>query len=144
MFAIVDEPIDVAALEAELASPAYGAVVRFCGVVRATSDAGEPVSGLAYEAYRAPAVAEFERIAWEARERFGDVRVAIVHRVGELAVGELAVAVIASSAHRKAAFAACAYAIDALKARAPIWKLERYCDGRRRWVENPPLPAHHA
>ena len=32
--------------------------------------------------------------------------------------------VCAAAAHRKAAFAACEYAIDAVKARAPIWKRE--------------------
>ena len=70
-----------------------GGVVTFLGIVRNRSDDGRAVVGLSYEAYEAPAVREFETIAGEARERFGEVRLAIVHAVGELDVGAVAVAV---------------------------------------------------
>ena len=83
------------------------------------------------------ALREFEIIASEARERFGDVRMAIVHRVGEVRVGEISVAVLASAAHRGAAFDACRYAIDEVKSRAPIWKRERYADGSARMEHEP-------
>jgi len=56
----------------------------------------------------------------------------------ELAVGELAVWVGAAAAHRDAAFAACRYVIDQVKARVPIWKHERYADGRARWLHPDP------
>ncbi|HEX3456908.1 MAG TPA: molybdenum cofactor biosynthesis protein MoaE, partial [Candidatus Baltobacteraceae bacterium] len=75
-------------------------------------------------------------IAAEARERFGDLHVTIVHRVGELSAGDVAVAVIAAAPHRDAAFAACRYCIDELKRRAPIWKKERYADGQAHWKAN--------
>jgi molybdopterin synthase catalytic subunit len=39
------------------------------------------------------------------------------------------VAVVAVSPHRGAAFDAARYAIDETKARAPIWKAERFADG---------------
>jgi molybdopterin synthase catalytic subunit len=35
----------------------------------------------------------------------------------------------AAAPHRDAAFAAARYAIDETKARAPIWKAERFADG---------------
>lgn len=133
MLAIVREPIDPRALEAAVRTERCGGVVTFLGVVRERSDDGRAVTGLSYEAYDAMALAEFEAIADEARERFGDVRLAIVHRVGELAIGDVAVVVCAASAHRAAAFDACEYAIDALKARAAIWKKERYADGTAEW-----------
>lgn len=104
--------------------------------MRDRSDDGRAVTGLTYEAHEAMALAEFERIADDARERFGDVRLAIVHRIGELAVGEIAVAVCAAAEHRAAAFDACRYAVDRLKQRAPIWKSERYADGTQCWMEN--------
>ena len=44
-------------------------------------------------------------------------------------------AVAASAGHRPAAFAACRYAIDELKARAPIWKQAVYADGEARWLD---------
>ena len=51
-------------------------------------------------------------------------------------LGEAAVAIAVAAAHRRAAFAACEYAIDELKARAPIWKKEHYRDGAPGWREN--------
>ena len=57
------------------------------------------------------------------------VRVAIVHRVGKLAVGEVAVVIAASAPHRAAAFDACRAAIDRLKESVPIWKKEIAEDG---------------
>ena len=104
--------------------------------MRERSDDGRAVTGLSYQAHEAMAVAEFERIAAEARERFGPCTVAAVHRVGDLRIGEVAVVVAVGSAHRAAAFAACAYAIDELKSRAAIWKKEHYTDGSGVWIAN--------
>lgn len=136
MLAIVREPIDPRAVEASLRDASCGGVVTFLGVVRERSDDGRAVHGLSYEAYDEMALAEFEAIALETRERFGDVRLAVVHRIGDLEVGDVAVAVCAASAHRAAAFDACEYAIDAVKERAAIWKKERFADGTGEWREN--------
>lgn len=116
----------------ETANERHGGVVRFLGIVRDWSD-GRAVTGLWYEAYDAMALRVFDTIAAEARERFGDVRLTIVHATGELKVGDVAVAVVAAAPHRAAAFDACRYAIDELKQRAPIWKQERYADGASSW-----------
>jgi molybdopterin synthase catalytic subunit len=131
---IVREPIDVRELD-QVVRVADGGVVTFLGIVRGDGDDGRPVSALWYEAHEQMALDEFAAISSEARERFGDVRIAIVHRVGEVGVGEISVAVLAASAHRAPAFEACRYAIDELKRRAPIWKKERYADGGDAWRE---------
>jgi molybdopterin synthase catalytic subunit len=136
MFAIVRAPIDPARLDAAVRDDVFGAVVSFLGIVRERADDGRPVHGLEYEAYDAMALAEFEKIAGEAYQRFGDVRLAIVHRAGRLKVGEIAVAVVVGSPHRGAAFDACEYAIDEVKSRVPIWKKELYADGEARWKAN--------
>ncbi len=136
MFAIVSEPIDPRALEGSIRDAARGGVVTFLGVVRNCADDGRAVTGLAYEAFEPMALSEFEAIAREVRDRYGDVRIAIVHRTGELAVGEIAVAVAAASPHRAMAFDACEYAINELKRRAPIWKKERYAGGGEAWKAN--------
>jgi molybdopterin synthase catalytic subunit len=138
--AIVRAPIDAPALEAAVRNDACGGIVTFLGVVRERADDGRGVRGLAYEAHEAMALAEFETIAAELAQRYPDVRLGIEHRVGELAIGEIAVAVCAASPHRAEAFAACAYAIDELKARAPIWKKEHYADGSGAWIENACTP----
>jgi molybdopterin synthase catalytic subunit len=128
---IVRGAVDVRELS-ETTNERHGGVVRFLGIVRDSSD-GRAVTGLWYEAYDAMALRVFDTIAAEARERFGDVRLTIVHATGELKVGEVAVAIVAAAPQRAAAFGACKYAIDELKQRAPIWKQERYADGESRW-----------
>jgi molybdopterin synthase catalytic subunit len=139
MIAIGPDPIDVAVLIAEVESPAHGAVCTFLGTTRETSPGDDrPVEALDYEAYVELARADFEAIAAEARERFGPLRIAIVHRTGRVALGEASVAVAVGSPHRGAAFDACEFAIDTLKARAPIWKRETYRDGGTAWIANTP------
>jgi molybdopterin synthase catalytic subunit len=39
------------------------------------------------------------------------------------------VAIVVAAPHRGPAFEACRYAIEELKARAPIWKAERFASG---------------
>ncbi len=138
MFAVTETPIDAHRVEASVLAPGYGGVVTFLGFVRERSDDDRAVDGLAYEAHESMAVAEFEKIAAALRERYGDLRVAIVHRTGSLNVGEVAVVVAVAAPHRRVAFAACAEAIDELKKGAPIWKKERYLDGTDDWRENAP------
>jgi molybdopterin synthase catalytic subunit len=62
--------------------------------------------------------------------------VAIVHRVGSVPLGETSILVVVAAPHRDAAFAAARYAIDETKARAPIWKAERFTDGHI-WIGAP-------
>jgi len=133
------EPLDAEALVDALRSDAHGAVVTFLGTTRETSP-GDPrrVVALEYEAYDAMALAEMQTIAREARERYGPVEIAMVHRTGRVDLGEPSVAVVVAAAHRGAAFDACRYAIDALKARVPVWKREVYRDGDAAWVANAP------
>lgn len=138
MYRIVHEPFDPHDLE-QIVRAGDGGVVTFLGIVRGDADDGRAVSALWYEAHETMAIAEFAAIAREARERFGDVRIAIVHRVGDVGVGETSVAVLAAAAHRAEAFDACEYAIDELKRRAPIWKKERYTDGGEAWRETIPF-----
>jgi len=136
MLAIVREPIDPRTLEAAVRDDAYGGIATFLGVVRERADDGRVVTGLAYEAYERAAIEEFAKIEAEAQTRFGALRMAIVHRTGELAIGDIAVGVAVASVHRAAAFDACEYAIDELKRRAPIWKKEHYAGGGGEWKDN--------
>ena len=131
-FRISPRTIEVAPLREEMLAKGAGAYASFEGWVREQTD-GRGVLALVYEAYGALAQAEGEKVCAEARGKFAIIEVACVHRVGELAVGELAVWVGVSAAHRDAAFGACRYVIDELKARVPIWKRERYADGEAVW-----------
>ncbi len=55
-------------------------------------------------------------------------------------LGEVSILVVAAAPHRDAAFRAARYAIDETKARAPIWKAERFSDGHI-WVGAPARTA---
>jgi molybdopterin synthase catalytic subunit len=44
-------------------------------------------------------------------------------------LGEVSVVIVACAPHRGAAFDAARFAMDETKARAPIWKAERFADG---------------
>lgn len=132
------DPLDLAALAASVSSSDRGALATFVGLVR-DHHAGRGVLGLEYSAYGAMAEAQCARIVAEAEGRW-NVRVALAHRLGGLTVGEAAVIVVAASAHREAAFEACRWVIEAVKAQVPIWKRERYLDGSEAWVD-PTAPA---
>jgi molybdopterin synthase catalytic subunit len=143
----------LADLEDRLATNGDGAVVGFIGRTRvspgtpapgqeaeAARHAGRSVESLGYEAHEAMALRVLGQIADEIAERFGVERLAIVHRTGDVALGETSIAIVAVAAHRDAAFRAVRYAIDETKARAPIWKAERFRDGHV-WIGEPARTA---
>jgi molybdopterin synthase catalytic subunit len=135
-YEITREPLDPQSLLDAVRSDECGAIVTFLGVVRVMGDGDRPVDGLAYEAYPEMALPEMRAIGAEASSRFGEARVAIAHRIGDLALGEVSVAIAVASKHRAVAFDACEYVIDELKQRVPIWKRENYRDGETRWRPN--------
>ncbi|MCB9777770.1 MAG: molybdenum cofactor biosynthesis protein MoaE [Alphaproteobacteria bacterium] len=134
MFEIVSEPIDPRQVEAAVAHDGAGAVLTFAGTTRDSFE-GRRVVGLAYEAFAEMAVPEMRAIADQAAARWPGVRLAMVHRIGEVPVGEASVVICVSAPHRGAAYDASRFAIDALKERVPVWKKERYEDGAA-WKEN--------
>jgi molybdopterin synthase catalytic subunit len=133
--AIVTSPIDSAAVLQEAGAVHNGAAVLFVGTVRDTND-GAAVSGLDYTAYAGMAETELAAIAGEAAERWGSRDIVVEHRIGELSLGEVSVAIAVAHPHRGEAYEASRYIIEQLKQRLPIWKRERYLDGRSEWVQN--------
>ena len=118
----------VAAVEGQM----QGAVVTFSGVVR-NHDQGRGVERLSYSAHPS-ADAILKTVAADVGAAHAGVRIAVLHRVGELAIGDVALACAVSSAHRAAAFLACAALVDEVKARVPIWKEQFFDDGSTEWV----------
>ena len=131
--AVVDRPIDVASLIAEVGDDSCGAVSVFLGCVRDIND-GRPVTGIEYSAYHAMAEREMATIVSETATRFDISRLVVEHRVGRLGLRDVSVAVVAAHPHRAPALDATRYVIEQLKQRVPIWKLEHYTDGSREWV----------
>jgi molybdopterin synthase catalytic subunit len=130
---VTKEPFSVDEAVKLLRVPESGAYVVFLGQVRNESH-GKRVEKLIYEVYPEMAEAEMERIRREALERFPILDMLIWHRYGELPVGEDTILIVASARHRKEAFEACAWALEEVKRRVPVWKKEVTDEGAF-WVE---------
>jgi molybdopterin synthase catalytic subunit len=113
-----------------------GGIALFVGTVR-NSTKNKEVSLLDFSAYEPMALKEMQKIADLALTKFQIYKIAIHHAVGELQIGDIPVIIAVSSAHRKAAFEACEFAIDTLKETVPIWKKEHFEDGEV-WVNSHP------
>lgn len=125
--ALTHDLLDAAALMNRVRSPAAGAIVLFAGTTRDTFD-GRAVSGLTYQAYTALALRTLREVAATARARHSLVAVAVVHRLGPVPIGEESILIAVSSPHRQAAWRAGEELLEEVKARAEIWKLERFVD----------------
>ena len=134
---LTDQPLDAAALLAEVASAGCGASALFLGTVRDTPDDGD-IEGIEYSTYPAMAEEEFDLIVGEARARWPMVRIALRHRTGYIPAGEASIAIAVASPHRGEAYECSRYLIEETKKRVPIWKKERFASGQARWVE----PVH--
>lgn len=129
--AAFDPGAEVNALHA--ANLGVGAVVSFVGYVRDFND-GREVAGMFLEHAAGMTEKALAKIVVEAQQRWPLLNLEVLHRVGVLEPGEPIVFVGVASAHRQAAFDACAFVMDYLKTRAPFWKKEQTADGPR-WVE---------
>ncbi len=132
LFRVTDEALSLDEVVRAVTTEEHGGVVTFTGVVRRQSR-GKRIVRLEYEAYRPMAERKLAEIGAQLAAAQPGVRVAIVHRVGKLAVGDVAVVIAASAPHRAAAFDACRAAIDRLKESVPIWKKEIAENGEE-WI----------
>jgi len=129
---LLDTPLQLQACQDWISSPGAGGIVHFVGTVRNQTQ-GKEVLRLNFEAYTPMAIAEMRKIALQVKEQWAAEKVLIHHRTGSLEIGAIAVIIAVATPHRKAAFAACQYAIDTLKETVPIWKKEIFADGEV-WV----------
>lgn len=138
--AVRETPLSVDEVLDSVADPRAGGTAVFLGTVR-DHDHGRGVAELGYSAH--PTVEAQLRAVME--KVLGDistagrpvVKLAAVHRVGDLEIGDTAVVVAASAEHRQEAFEACRRLIDDLKAQVPIWKRQSFDDGGDEWVGSP-------
>jgi molybdopterin synthase catalytic subunit len=131
-FRLTEDPIDLAAVVAEVEDDHAGAIATFVGTVRAQSR-GRQVARLEYEAYEGMAENLMADLAGQLKERYDLCAIAITHRVGVCEIGEASVVIAVSAPHRHDALAACKDAIDTLKVTVPLWKKEVY-EGGEEWI----------
>lgn len=132
--AVVDRPLDPAALYEEVGRPDAGAIALFVGTVRDHSEQRSGITHLEYEAFEERVGDVIDEIVREAVERWPILAGVVEHRIGRVDLGGPAVVVAVATAHRADAFAAARYLIDELKGRAPLWKKE-YWPGGAEWIE---------
>ena len=113
-----------------------GGIVAFVGTVRDRTQSKE-VTQLDFSTYKPMAIKEMQQIAEIAIKKFAIKKIAIHHAEGMLQIGDIPVIITVGAPHRKAAFEACEFAIDALKETVPIWKKEHFSDGEV-WVNAHP------
>jgi molybdopterin synthase catalytic subunit len=139
---LTDQPLDAAALLADIASTGCGASILFLGTVRNAPEDGD-IEGIEYSAYPEMAESEFGRIVAEAAQRWPQARVSLRHRTGYIPTGEASIAIAVAAPHRAEAYDCSRYLIEETKKRVPVWKKERLASGETRWVEPagaPPEP----
>lgn len=136
------QPLPIEGAAAWVVRPETGATVTFNGTARdharaADGERRDQVELLSYEAYESQVVPRLRQLVDEARRRWPElVRVAVLHRTGEVALGDSAVVVAVSTAHRGPAFESAAWLIDTLKRTVPIWKHEAW-EGGSSWGLEP-------
>lgn len=138
--AVRDTPLSVDEVLDAVADPRAGGTAVFLGTVR-DHDHGRGVAELGYSAHptvEAQLRAVMEKVLSDTSgEGRPVVKLAAVHRVGDLEIGDTAVVVAVSAEHRQEAFGACRRLIDDLKAQVPIWKRQSFADGGDEWVGSP-------
>jgi molybdopterin converting factor subunit 1 len=132
-FELTTDPIDVGAVARRVVLPECGATVTLDGYAREWTR-GRRTLHLVYEAYAPMALSEMRYLGTKVHEKFDIAHIGIVHRTGRVDIGETSVVIAVSAPHRRAAFAACEWAIRELKRTVPIWKKEFFEDGEV-WVE---------
>jgi len=139
---LTEEPLSLDALTALVHDDGCGAVASFLAVVCNTRP-GRRVLRVEYRIPSEPAEAAMAAVAAEIRGRWGIERVALARRSGRLGLGDAVLAVAVAARHRAEALAACAFAIDGVKQRVPVWKREEWDDGAcsEGWEVEPPATA---
>lgn len=120
--------------EASLPAGSFGATASFIGTMRNRNE-GDDVVSMMLEHYPGMTEKELNVVIDDAKHQWDVHDALIVHRVGDIHPGEPIVLTAVWSAHRKDAFEACRFLMEALKSRAPFWKKETLSDGSERWVE---------
>ena len=133
MISLTDNPIDPAAVLAQVASHDAGAVVLFLGTTREFTQAAEPLRSTT------SAIPKWPRKSWPSwkpRPAAAGRSPAARSSIGWAIWSWAKPASPSPSARRIAhdAFAAGQWLIDTIKQVVPIWKQENWADGTSEWV----------
>ncbi|GAM87038.1 hypothetical protein ANO11243_050590 [Dothideomycetidae sp. 11243] len=119
------DKLDAGHVMNQVRSPACGAIVLFAGTTRDNFE-GKPVKHLAYSSYDALALRSMLVIAKQIKTKHQLHGISIVHRLGVVPIGQESVLIAVSSAHRQAAWRSGEEALELIKEKVEIWKLEEF------------------
>jgi molybdopterin synthase catalytic subunit len=128
LYVITEAALDVNEVTQKVLDPDHGASLSFIGTTREHTYGKRTVS-LEYEAYVPMALKTMNQIGEEIIARWPGTKIAISHRLGNVAIGEISVIIAVSAPHRVHCYEASRYAIERLKQIVPIWKKELWEDG---------------
>ncbi len=97
---------------------------------------GRAVLSLTYQAYEAMALKSMMLICKAMSNKHELTGIAMIHRLGHVAIGDESILIAASSPHRHAAFEAAREALEQCKLRVEIWKLEQLEGEEPEWRAN--------
>ena len=113
-----------------------GAHDIFLGQVRADEIDGKTVAAIEYTAYETMANEKFNEIRENTFSKYSISSLKIYHSLGKVGVGEICLFVFVSSPHRRVAFEALEYAVEAIKAEVPVFGKELFQDDSYQWKVN--------
>ncbi|GAB7353504.1 hypothetical protein MBLNU459_g3951t1 [Dothideomycetes sp. NU459] len=117
--------LDAVAIMNKVRSPKAGAIVLFAGTTR-DNFANKPVVHLAYEAYAPLALRTMSLIARELKTKHELNGIAMIHRLGVVPIAEESILIAVSTPHRQAAWRAGEEALELVKEKVEVWKLEEF------------------
>jgi molybdopterin synthase catalytic subunit len=132
------DPIDAEKILSDMHSDECGGTATFYGTVR-RQNRNKSVDAIEYEHHEALATKRMEKVRAEVIDTFDIKDCRLQHRIGYVPLGEAAVFIACQAKHRGPAFEAVQHAIDAVKARVPLWKKEYYADGSYEYLHETPL-----
>ena len=112
----------------------YGATATFIGTMRDFNE-GDEVASMFLEHYPVMTEKKLHQLVDKANKNWVLLNTLIIHRVGHIYPTDPIVLVAVWSAHRKDAFEASRFLMEALKSKVPFWKKEVLSNGSERWVE---------
>lgn len=95
------------------------------GIVRPSSE-GKKVSSIEYQMEKEGAECELRQIVVDIKGKWQIQDIALLRRMGKLALGEIILIAAVAAPHRKEAFEACQYAIERLRGMISVKKRENY------------------
>jgi len=125
MIKITKETLLLQQMLDSLKTDTSGSIVTHTAIIRPSSE-GKKVTSIEYEANKAEADKELQKIASEIQAKLEIQDISLCRRLGKLEVGDAILIAAVAAPHRKEAFNACADAVERMRGMTSVSKREIY------------------